>query len=98
MLQGNNAVEALGTTYDKVVQVITNSKGTVGLDDIYALKLHPTYLISGGIDKTESLATNFPAGNDYMLLSFIITDEGKAQAHNYSTGDTYYLTKTTNQD
>ena len=93
IFQGDSALETLNTTYDKVLKISVASGGNINLDDIYALKLYPTTLISGGIDKSADLEVNFPAGNDYMLMSFIVTGDGQAQAYNYSSETTYNLTK-----
>ena len=92
---GDDAIDELGTTYEKVSNITEQSGGRVTLNDIYAIKLFPTYLMSDGVDKTDTLQQNFPAGNEYMLLMFIVIDGDKAQAYNYSSGDTYNLTKDT---
>ena len=56
--------------------------------NIYCIKLNPTYLISGGVDKTNTLTDKFN-----MKLLFVYVDENNAQAYNYTTNDTYYLVK-----
>ncbi len=93
ILTGEQALTELGATYENVLKLFVYSDGKVQLDDLYALKLYPKYLISGGVDKTENLKQNFPAGKDYMILSFIVINENEAQAYNYNTEDTYYLTR-----
>ena len=50
--------------------------------------MNPTYLISGGVDKTNTLTDKFN-----MKLLFVYVDENNAQAYNYTTNDTYYLVK-----
>ena len=88
ILHGTEAMKELGITLDQVMTVMSNSKNTVGIDNIYCIKLKPTYLISGGVDKTNTLTDEFN-----MKLLFVYVDENNAQAHNYTTNDTYYLVK-----
>ncbi|MBP3708368.1 MAG: hypothetical protein J6J36_07230 [Clostridia bacterium] len=88
ILHGTEAIEDLGISYENVSRVFVNSKGSISLDNIYELKLHPTYLISGGIDKTSTLTSKFD-----MKLLFVYVDENNAQAFNYTTQDTYYFVK-----
>ena len=87
VLKGYDACEHLGITFDKVLTVIENSEGTVGLDDIYCITCYPTYLVSGGIDKSDTL------GGGYYDLLFVITGEDSAQGLNMGNYDTYYFTK-----
>ena len=87
VLKGYEACEHLGITMDKVLTVVANSEGTVGLDDIYCITCSPTYLVSNGIDKSDTLG-----GNSYDLL-FVVTGEKSAQATNMGNYDTYFFTK-----
>ena len=68
--------------------MVSNSNYKVGINNIYCIKLNPTYLISGGVDKTNTLTDKFN-----MKLLFVYVDENNAQAYNYTTNDTYYLVK-----
>ncbi len=86
VLNGSEAIEDLGLTYEGVLKMISNSKGKVGIDNIYSITMTPNYLISDKVDKTAELT----AENTIKLL-FIYVDENQAQAHNYGTGDTYFL-------
>lgn len=88
VLRGVDALDYLGISYEKVINMITLSSGTVLTNDIYAINLSPTYLISGGIDKTSTITDAFN-----MKMLFIHIDDNTAQAHNYTTGDTYYFNK-----
>lgn len=88
ILQGKEALEDLDITYDKVLHVIISSKGQVTIDDIYSLNLTPTYLISSGIDKTDTLTSEF-----VMKLLFVNVNDEVAQGYNFNTGDTYYFTR-----
>ena len=88
ILRGDDAIQDLGIKYSQVLTVMSNSKGNVSMNDIYCIKLHPTYLISGGIDKTSTLTDKF----DMKLLFVYVIDE-EAQAYNYATQDTLYLKK-----
>ncbi|MBP3825823.1 MAG: hypothetical protein ILA11_08820 [Butyrivibrio sp.] len=87
VLKGYEACEHLGITMDKVLTVVANSEGTVGLDDIYCITCSPTYLVSNGIDKSDTLGRN-----SYDLL-FVVTGEKSAQATNMGNYDTYFFTK-----
>lgn len=87
VLKGYEACEHLGITMDKVLTVVANSEGTVGLDDIYCITCSPTYLVSNGVDKSDTLG-----GLSYDLL-FVVTGEKSAQATNMGNYDTYYFTK-----
>ena len=87
VLKGYEACEHLGITMDKVLTVVANSEGTVGLDDIYCITCSPTYLVSNGVDKSDTLG-----GNSYDLL-FVVTGEKSAQATNMGNYDTYFFTK-----
>lgn len=89
ILRGNEALEDLGISYDRVLDVFIRSEGEIELDDIYSVKLYPTYLISGGVDKTE---TNIPEGSYFKLL-FINMSDTESQAYNYNSYDTYYMSK-----
>lgn len=88
VLRGTDAIDDLGISYENVVNSMVRSEGKISTDDIYEIKLHPTYLISGGVDKTSTLTSRFD-----MKLLFIYIDEDTAQAFNYSTQDTMYLIK-----
>lgn len=88
VLRGSEAIDDMGISYSQVVEVIFNSKGNISMDDIYEINLHPTYLISSGIDKTSTLTSKFD-----MKLLYVHIDENNAQAYNYSTQDVYYLRK-----
>ena len=85
---GQDALDDLGITLDRIDVLLRNSNGKVTEDNVYSMHLHPTYLISGGIDKTDTLTSQFD-----MKLLFIYIDENNAQAFNYTTGDTYYFIK-----
>ena len=87
VLKGAEACEHLGITLDKVLTVIVNSEGTVGINDIYCITCSPTYLVSSGVDKSDTLK-----GISYDLL-FVVTGEKSAQATNMGNYDTYYFTK-----
>ena len=87
VLKGYEACEHLGITMDKVLTVVANSEGTVGLDDIYCITCSPTYLVSNGVDKSDTLG-----GKSYDLL-FVVTGEKSAQATNMGNYDTYFFTK-----
>ncbi len=88
VLRGAEALDYLEISYDKVIDMIASSNGTVLTNDIYAINLSPTYLISGGVDKTSTITDAFN-----MKMLFIHIDDNTAQAHNYTTGDTYYFNK-----
>ena len=88
ILRGSEAMDDLGISYDNLLTVIANSEGTVTLEDIYSIKLHPTYLISNKIDKTSTLTSEF----DRKLL-FVYVSDSEAQAIDTSTGDAYYFEK-----
>ena len=88
VLKGLKATEELGIGMDQVMNLIVNSEGKVGYSDIYAVKCHPTYLISGGVDKTDTLTKEFD-----MTLLMIVVDDHEAQGYNYTTGDTYYFVR-----
>ena len=81
-------MQDLGIKYSQVLTVMNNSKGNISINDIYCIKLHPTYLISGGVDKTSTLTDRFD-----MKLLFVHVNDNEAQAYNYSTQDTLYLEK-----
>lgn len=85
---GTDAMNELGITLEQVTTVMSNSNYKVGINNIYCIKLNPTYLISGGVDKTNTLTDQFN-----MKLLFVYIDENNAQAYNYTTNDTYYLVK-----
>lgn len=86
--KGQDAADDLGITEDKIKTVLKNSKGKVTIDNIYAFHLKPTYLISGGVDKSSTLKDS-----SEMKMLFVYIDENSAQAMNINSGDTYYLTK-----
>ena len=88
ILHGTDAMDELGITLEQVTTVMSNSNYKVGINNIYCIKLNPTYLISGGVDKTNTLTDKFN-----MKLLFVYVDENNAQAYNYTTNDTYYLVK-----
>lgn len=88
VLRGADAISELGLSYEGVISNIVNSEGEVTMDDIYALILKPNYLISGGIDKSSTLSSS-----SEMKLLFVYIDDNSAQAHNYTSGDTYYFQK-----
>ena len=88
VLKGQDALDDLGITEDRLQVVFKNSKGKITENNVYSLHLHPTYLKSGGVDKTNTLTEKFD-----MKLLFIYIDENNAQAFNYTMGDTYYLVK-----
>ena len=87
VLRGYEACEYLDIPFENVLTVMNNSEGTVGLNDIYCITCKPTYLVSGGVDKSDTL-------EDFQYdLLFIITGENSAQGMNTGTGDSYYFTK-----
>lgn len=88
ILHGTDAMDELGITLEQVTTVMSNSNYKVRINNIYCIKLNPTYLISGGVDKTNTLTDKFN-----MKLLFVYVDENNAQAYNYTTNDTYYLVK-----
>lgn len=88
ILKGDDAIQDLGIKYSQVLTVMSNSKGNVNLNDIYCIKLHPTYLISGGVNKTSTLTEQFD-----MKLLFVYVNDKEAQAYNYATQDSLYLHK-----
>jgi len=85
---GEEAIDDLGIDPDRITDVLINSKGKVTIDNVYSIHLHPTYLISGGVDKTDTLTSKFD-----MKLLFVYVDKNNAQAFNYTTGDTDYFVK-----
>ena len=87
VIKGYEACEHLGISLEKILTVVINSKGDVSPTDIYCITCSPTYLISGGVDKTDTLS-----GISYDLL-FIVVGEKNAQGMLVSNGDTYYFTK-----
>ena len=87
VLRGYDACEHLDISFEKVLTVMNNSEGTVGLNDIYCITCKPTYLVSGGVDKSDTLD-----GRQYDLL-FVVTGENSAQGMNTGNGDSYYFTK-----
>lgn len=84
---GADALEELDISYENALKLFEYTKGKITTDDIYCLKLKPTYLISAGVDKTSNVE-----GKEMTLL-FIYIDEDTAQAYNYNTMETYYLVK-----
>ena len=87
VLRGADACEHLDIPFENVVVVMSNSSGAVDMSDIYCITCYPTYLISGGIDKSDTLK-----GGHYDLL-FVVTGENSAQGKNMSNMDSYYFTK-----
>ncbi|SDB13399.1 hypothetical protein [Butyrivibrio sp. INlla16] len=87
VIRGYEACEHLGITFDKIITVIVNSEGQITLDDIYCITCSPTYLVSGGVDKSDTLN-----GMSYEML-FVVTGEKSAQGKLISNYDTYYFTK-----
>lgn len=86
--QGQEALDDLGITQDRVDILVRNSNGKVTEENVYSLHLHPTYLISGGVDKSNTLKDDYD-----MNLLFIYIDENNAQALNFTNGDSFYLVK-----
>ncbi len=87
VLKGYEAIRDLGLREAGLLELIVLSKGQVTSSDIYSLSLTPTYLVSDGIDKSDTL-------EDVVLkLLFIYIDESNAQGYNLNTGDTYYFIK-----
>ena len=66
---------------------MVNSQGQVTLDDIYCITCSPTYLVSSGVDKSDT-----PGGLSYDML-FVVTGEKSAQDMLTTNYDTYYFTK-----
>lgn len=86
--QGQDALDDLGITEDRIEVLLINSKGKVSEENVYSIHLHPTYLKSNGVDKTDTLTEKFD-----MKLLFVYVDESYAQSFNYTTGDSYYFVK-----
>ena len=87
VIKGYDACEHLGISFDKILDVMINSEGQVLLNDIYCITCTPTYLVSGGVDKSDTLS-----GISYDML-FVVTGEKSAQGMLVSNYDTYYFTK-----
>lgn len=87
VLRGYEACDHLDITLDRVLTVFNNSNGEVGIDDIYCITCTPTYLVSGGVDKSDTLN-----GVSYDLL-FVVVGDKYAQGLNVGNGDSYYFTK-----
>ena len=86
VLRGMEACDELGITLDRVLLAMNFSDGEVGLEDIYCITCNPTYLISGGVDKSDKLSGE-------MKLLFVLVKDDYAQALNMASMDSYYLTK-----
>ncbi len=86
-LKGTAAMDELKLSYSGLLRLIANSKGEISVDNVYCLKLSPTYLISSGVDKTDTVK------GKVMKLLFVYIDKSTAQAYNYNTGDVYDLVK-----
>lgn len=84
-----DAIEELELDYSDVLEVISKSNGTITYDDFYCIKAYPTYLISGGIDKSNTNLQNNPC----FTYLFLKVSDTSAQMINYQTLSTLYLTK-----
>lgn len=89
ILNASEALDDLKISYTQMLETIIMSEGQVSIYNVFSLKLTPTYLISGGIDKTS---TNIGQGAYFKLL-FVIIDDTNAEAYNYTYEDKYYLAK-----
>ncbi len=87
VLSGYEAIADLGLNEAGLFELTLSSKGQITPADVYSLTMTPTYLISGGIDKTDTLQ-----GSLFKML-FIYVDENSAQGYSLNTGDTYYFIK-----
>ena len=83
------SIEELELDYSDVLEVISKSNGTITYDDFYCIKAYPTYLISGGIDKSNTNLQNNPC----FTYLFLKVSDTSAQMINYQTLSTLYLTK-----
>lgn len=84
--KGEDALNDLGISLNRVNTLLATS-GKVGKNDVYSIKLYPTYLISDGVDKSKE---NLTKGSSINLL-FVKLNTHQADAYNFKTGDIYYL-------
>ncbi|PIE77049.1 MAG: hypothetical protein CSA13_01315 [Clostridiales bacterium] len=88
-LVGFDATDDLGLDSSAaLIDLPINSEGKVTILNVYSISMKANRLISGGIDKSDTL------GEDFIFkMLFIYIDENNAQAYNFNTGDKYYLIK-----
>lgn len=92
IVTGKDGLKLLGLDENKIDTIVSNSKGNVNADDIYAVVLTPTKIISDGVDKSS---TNIPENSKWDQV-WIIVDHGnegiEAQVLHLDTADaTYYF-------
>lgn len=86
-------LDSFGLNENKVNSIISYSKGSITEDDIYAMVLTPTKIISDGEDKSS---TNIPENAKWKRVWIIIDhdEEGiEAQVLDMDTNDTGYFVK-----
>ena len=92
IIRGKNGLKEAGIDESKIDSITSNSHGKVKEDDIYYLKLIPSKIISGGVDKSS---TNINGGTFNMV--WILVDHGtegiEAQILNIKNYETSYYFK-----
>ncbi len=88
VLKGEAALKDLGIAKEDVKKVIESSSN-INYNNIYSIKLYPTYLLVEGENKTSEKIKK----GDNMQLLFVKLGNGKAEAYNFKTDSTYYLEK-----
>ncbi|MBO4457874.1 MAG: hypothetical protein J5802_09150 [Butyrivibrio sp.] len=86
VLRGLEACDNLGISPEKALGAFEFPED-VGIEDVYSIHCMPTYLISGGVDKSDTLQ-----GGSYDLL-FVVIDDKHAQGFNMNSADLYFFTK-----
>lgn len=82
ILQGNDALEELGITKEEQA----NSEFYNDPEAVFSVKMHYSYLISDGVDKSDTLTEE-----SYNWLMIKIVDDNNAIGVNIATASTYEL-------
>ncbi len=93
ILLGKEGLKSVGIDETKINNILTRANGKVTENDLYALVLTPTKIISGGVDKSS---TNIPVGTKWKKV-WILVDHGtegiEAQTIDLDTAQTSYYVK-----
>ena len=90
---GKNGMKLVGLDESKLEAILDQSNGKLSSSDVYAIKMTPKKIISGGEDKSD---TNIPEGTTWKFVWILVDhgDEGiEAQVVNVDTADTSYFVK-----
>jgi len=90
---GKNGMKLVGLEESKLEAILDQSNGKLSSSDVYAIKMTPKKIISGGEDKSD---TNIPEGTEWKFVWILVDhgDEGiEAQVVNVDTADTSYFVK-----